>query len=592
MRIKLILTQLLVLGAFAGAFAFASSSALARPFLGSFGSGDLSGIAVDQETGNVYVANGAAGAIDMFGASGGAPAGGVPSEITGLGNAGAPEAEGVAVDNACYYHEHEIGRTLTAIECEAFDPSNGDVYFANERTSTVQKLVLNSSSHEYEVVQEFPFTEVSGVAVDHRGNVYVADYYGGSMGEAGAIAELNPKGEEVGAIPQLTIANPFYIAVGAPGVLYVGDYEGGVAKIKVGSKDEVVLPEVLLDSVGRASAVDEQGGALVDNESSISEYNSAGALLGTFAASGPGAIGESFGVAVNDTSGQVYVSDRGSGVVDIFGPPVAPSLESQSVSRFTQTSAILYASIDPNSQDTTYHFEVGPTTAYGSELPVPDADIGSGSAAVLVSQQATGLSPGTTYHFRVIATNAGSPAGGTVGPDQTFTTPPAQLPVMSTGQALGVAQGSATLTGTVDTQGFETTYEFDLGTDTSYGSRIFGDAGSEPGSQTFAVALQGLASGTTYHYRIAATNIFGTSYGADQTFTTASAPASVLVAPPTAPLIATQVVAFPTEAKTTSKKTLKLKCKKGFVKKHNKCVKNTKKKPKAKKASNERRNKP
>ncbi len=109
-------------------------------------------------------------------------------------------------------------------------------------------------------------------------------------------------------------------------------------------------------------------------------------------------------------------------------------------------------------------------------------------------------------------------------------TPP-RLPVVSTGQASGVAQNSATLTATIETQGYETTYEFDLGVDTSYGSRIFGDAGMEPGVQTFAVPLQGLAPGVTYHYRIVATSIFGTSYGVDETFTTAIYPSATLAAP-------------------------------------------------------------
>ncbi|HXB64957.1 MAG TPA: hypothetical protein VNV42_08815 [Solirubrobacteraceae bacterium] len=218
-------------------------------------------------------------------------------------------------------------------------------------------------------------------------------------------------------------------------------------------------------------------------------------------------------------------------------PPSAPTLDGESVSAVTQTSAILNARINPNDEDTTYHFQFGASAAYGTVLPAPDADIGSEYGDVNVGQQLTGLSPGTTYHYRVVATNATSPPGGTIGPDETFTTPPPQPPVVSTGQASGVAQNTAALTATIDTEGYETTYEFDLGTDTGYGTRIFGDAGSEPGTQTFAVPLQGLAPGTTYHYRIVASNTFGTTYGADVTFTTGSYPSAVLAAPAVAPLI-------------------------------------------------------
>lgn len=125
-------------------------------------------------------------------------------------------------------------------------------------------------------------------------------------------------------------------------------------------------------------------------------------------------------------------------------------------------------------------------------------------------------------------------------------------PVVLTGQAGGVAQNTATLGATIDTEGSETVYEFDFGADTSYGTRIFGDAGSEPGEQTFSSALQGLAPGTTYHYRIVATNAAGTTYGADQTFTTTTYPSAALVATPVLPLVPTPVLRTASSESTTS----------------------------------------
>jgi phosphodiesterase/alkaline phosphatase D-like protein len=217
------------------------------------------------------------------------------------------------------------------------------------------------------------------------------------------------------------------------------------------------------------------------------------------------------------------------------GAPSEPSLLNVSTSAVRQTSATLNATIGTGEGDTTYHFEYGQSAAYGTSVPVPDADIGTGPGAVVVGREITNLQPGATYHYRVIATNA---LGRVRSGDQTFTTPPPQPPVVSTGQKPGeVAQNTATLTGTIDTQGFETVYEFDLGTDTSYGTRIFGDAGVEPGAHTFTVSLQGLTPGATYHYRIAATNIFGPTYGADQTLTTATYPSAVLTAPVPPPLV-------------------------------------------------------
>jgi ribosomal protein L34 len=59
--------------------------------------------------------------------------------------------------------------------------------------------------------------------------------------------------------------------------------------------------------------------------------------------------------------------------------------------------------VDPNGSATTYHFEYGTTTAYG--LTTPEGDAGDQDAAVPAEAQVSNLTPGTTYHFRVVATN-------------------------------------------------------------------------------------------------------------------------------------------------------------------------------------------
>jgi predicted lipoprotein with Yx(FWY)xxD motif len=81
----------------------------------------------------------------------------------------------------------------------------------------------------------------------------------------------------------------------------------------------------------------------------------------------------------------------------------------------------LKGTIYPYNLDTTYHFELGTTTSYGTNVPTPDADAGAGSIAY-VSQTVTGLQPNTTYHFRLVASNSSGPATGDTG-DHVFTTP-------------------------------------------------------------------------------------------------------------------------------------------------------------------------
>jgi predicted lipoprotein with Yx(FWY)xxD motif len=76
--------------------------------------------------------------------------------------------------------------------------------------------------------------------------------------------------------------------------------------------------------------------------------------------------------------------------------------------------------------DTHYHFEYGTTTYYGTSVPEPEGDAGTQSI-VSVSQVVTGLLPNTTYHYRIVANNAGGPGmstDATFNTSETPTTPP------------------------------------------------------------------------------------------------------------------------------------------------------------------------
>jgi hypothetical protein len=109
-----------------------------------------------------------------------------------------------------------------------------------------------------------------------------------------------------------------------------------------------------------------------------------------------------------------------SAVTTFTTPAAPPRAETVGTLTRTATTARLDARINPRNSATTYHFEWGPTAAYGNTVPVgPESNLASGVRSVFVSEQIAGLSPNTTYHYRVIATNA---AGTTVGVDRTVTT--------------------------------------------------------------------------------------------------------------------------------------------------------------------------
>jgi NHL repeat len=126
-------------------------------------------------------------------------------------------------------------------------------------------------------------------------------------------------------------------------------------------------------------------------------------------------------VAAN-AQGSAHGQDR---TLTTPGPPV---IDGTSFTGVGLTQAILKAQVNPEGSHTVFHFEYGTTTAYGNSAPVPDSDLGMSTTDQLASTDISGLSPITTYHFRLVAHNE---QGVTQGPDDTFTTfapPQSRLP--------------------------------------------------------------------------------------------------------------------------------------------------------------------
>ena len=197
-----------------------------------------------------------------------------------------------------------------------------------------------------------------------------------------------------------------------------------------------------------------------------------------------------------------------------FSTGSAPGVATASASSIGSTTARLNGSVNPNGQATTWYFEYGTTTSYGARTASKSA--GSGTRSTSVSSGISSLVAGTGYHFRLVAANG---SGTTYGTDQSLTT--VGPPVVQTNAATNVGVTSATLTGTVDPKGRATTWHFDYGTTTAYGtSTASQSAGSGTGAQAVTVAVSSLTPGTAYHYRLVASSSAGTSTAADVTFST------------------------------------------------------------------------
>jgi hypothetical protein len=103
--------------------------------------------------------------------------------------------------------------------------------------------------------------------------------------------------------------------------------------------------------------------------------------------------------------------------------------------------------------------------------------------------------------------------------------------VVSTGHARDVTETSATLAGTVDPKGQATSYFFQYGTTSVYGSQTaVASAGSGTTGVHVSAAIGPLTPNTTYHYRLVASNVNGTTDGHDISFKTGRPPAGVTIA--------------------------------------------------------------
>jgi hypothetical protein len=119
-----------------------------------------------------------------------------------------------------------------------------------------------------------------------------------------------------------------------------------------------------------------------------------------------------------------------------------PTVSTGRATGVTQSTATLHGSVNPRGAATTYSFQYGLTRKYTAQTPV--TAVGSGTTAVRVAAAIGGLAPATTYHYRVLATNA---VGATAGGDRTFKTPRQPLGVSLAGNPNPVRTGGATTLG-------------------------------------------------------------------------------------------------------------------------------------------------
>jgi Fibronectin type III domain len=203
-----------------------------------------------------------------------------------------------------------------------------------------------------------------------------------------------------------------------------------------------------------------------------------------------------------------------------------PTDATTSASGETQTEAMLNGSINPEGNTAVeYHFEYEGPGVIGKQ-PTPTATLSAADfTSHSVSAQVTGLQPGMTYHFLLVATYGAGKTSASGATTQTFVTHAVIVPSATTLVAEGLKETEATLQGTVNPGGEATEYFFEYGTDTHYGQKTEkATLLASGGNQGVSATLKGLTPGTEYHFRLVAKNNQGPAEGLDRSFKTMSPP--------------------------------------------------------------------
>jgi len=216
-----------------------------------------------------------------------------------------------------------------------------------------------------------------------------------------------------------------------------------------------------------------------------------------------------------------YIGSGGSRKSKIasFKILASPTVLTQAATSVTPTSATINGTINPNGLATDYYFKWGTTTAYGNNTSTLPA--GSGSADIAVNADITGLTPGTTYHFSLVATNGDGISNGN---DLTFI--PGQAEV-STVAITNITATTATSGGNVVSDGGSTVTRGVCWS--MLPSPIISNPHTTDGTGLgiYTSAITGLVPGTVYYVRAYVTNTAGTVYGNEITFTSGALTAPV-----------------------------------------------------------------
>ncbi|MGA8746016.1 MAG: fibronectin type III domain-containing protein [Solirubrobacterales bacterium] len=213
--------------------------------------------------------------------------------------------------------------------------------------------------------------------------------------------------------------------------------------------------------------------------------------------------------------------------------PAVEGLTTEPATNLQRTSADLHGSFTGDGEDTNYYFEYVTQEQFeqaingGFAEATATATLDAGSPALgepaTENFELTGLSTQTAYRYRIVAEDG---AGKSVAES---------VPLITVANVIGVEDEPATvlstesvvLHGSFTGDGNETHYYFEYGTDSAYGHQTAPESYSGSAQHSFSTEVTGLTPHNTYHFRLVATNKFGTTTTEDRSIETPEPPTVV-----------------------------------------------------------------
>ncbi|MCW2988201.1 MAG: hypothetical protein JWM24_1139, partial [Solirubrobacterales bacterium] len=571
---------------FAGTFGAATSTpANPYPLSGASAGGSEFGpatVAVDQKSGDVYVADqgnrriekfdSAGNFLLMFGKDVNQTTGGNVCTIAS-GDKCQAGADGSAPGE---FHLGELSSSRTPFQLflavdNSSGPSQGDIYVADAGNSLITKFEpsgavvsswgdngpagaangqLNSSAAigqpvvgpfaNPEGTVEGPFKSFDGIATDSSGNLWVA-------------ADDKP---HIRVQVFKFKADSSFLTVWGSGTSFDG-IEASVSEpagIAVDSEDNVYLQSQKYTSSGHwigqlfrvggtaGLAVDAGSGDLydvVDNgfvpTSLIQRYASCEPFQGGHVCTPTESFGAGrfprfreglWGLAIDpSTAADTLYASVLRGEVATFAVRTVPDVTTVKASAPTPASTTLNGTVDPAGQPLTECFfewgEGGEPYEHKAACQPNAAEVGSGSIPVSVHATISALQAGKTYHFRLVAANAND-VNGFIDEPSLGADLAFGPPILVSSSAAAVSSTAATLQARVNPNGVDTHLRFEYGLEAGVydHSLPLTDLGSASAELSASRPIQGLSPQTTYHYRVLVENAFGALAGEDHAFTT------------------------------------------------------------------------